>query len=310
MNATKRSFGARAARPPVTVFGVPTDVGGSARGTSMGPEALRVAGIEPLLRNLGYDVLDRGNVRGPRNPERPPVDGHRHLDEVVAWNRAVMDRSVRELRAGRMPLMLGGDHSVAIGSVAAVARHCRQLGRALRVFWLDAHADFNTHEVTPSGNLHGMPVACLCGFGPAPLLRLAGPPPTLSPSQVRQIGIRSVDPGESELVRLHGVPIDDMRHIGEVGIEAVMDDALRDLPADAHVHVSFDVDVLDPAVAPGTGTPVPGGLDEAQVAHVMRRLAATGRVGSVDVVEVNPALDQGNATARLAVSLTGLLLAR
>ena len=152
--------------PPVSLFGVPTDVGAGHQGTRMGPEALRIAGLAEALRGRGVDVVDRGNLEGPANPWQPPVEGYRHLDEVVAWNRAVRKASLAELRAGRMPVMLGGDHCLAIGSISAVADHCREQGRELRILWLDAHADFNTSNVTPSGNVHGMPVACLCGLGP------------------------------------------------------------------------------------------------------------------------------------------------
>jgi arginase len=186
--------------PPVSVFGVPTDIGASRRGASMGPEALRVAGLVEAIAARGIDVRDIGDVQGPRNPTSPPVDGYRHLDEVVAWNRAVFDASTRELQAGRLPIMLGGDHCLGIGAIAAVAAHCRATGKKLRVLWLDAHADFNTREITPSGNIHGMPVACLCGLGPERADRDGGFT-ALTPDQIRQIGIRSVDPGEKRLVQ-------------------------------------------------------------------------------------------------------------
>ena len=168
---------------PVSVFGVPTDIGASRRGASMGPEALRVAGLVEAIARRGVEVEDTGDVDGPRNPVSGPVDGYRHLAEVTAWNQAVFDASQRALAAGRMPLMLGGDHCLAIGSIAAVAAHCRATGKALRVLWLDAHADFNTREITPSGNLHGMPVACLCGMGPDPLVQLGGHAPAITPAQ-------------------------------------------------------------------------------------------------------------------------------
>src|SRR5690606_7741915 len=192
-------------------------------------EALRVANLVEALRARGVDVVDRGDVTGPRNPWQPPVDGYRHLDEVVAWNRAVMDMASAELEAGRMPVMLGGDHSLAMGSISAVARHCRARGKRLRVLWLDAHADFNTSAITPSGNVHGMPVACLCGLGPAALVDLGGAGPAVSPADVRQIGIRSVDAEEKRLVREHGLDIYDMRYIDEVGMKKVMEEALEGL---------------------------------------------------------------------------------
>lgn len=296
--------------PPVSILGAPTDIGAGTRGASMGPEALRVAGLVEALQARGIEVADRGNLEGPRNPWLPPADGYRHLDEVVAWNRTVMLATAAELEAGRMPILLGGDHSLAVGSITAVARHCRQAGRRLRVLWLDAHADFNTHDLTPSGNLHGMPVACLCGLGPAGLTTLGGDAPALSPDQIRQIGIRSVDRGEKRLVKDHGLDIYDMRYIDEVGMKRAMEEALEDLGEDSHLHVSFDVDVLDPGIAPGTGTRVPGGVDYREAQLIMEMIADSGRLGSLDIVEVNPALDQRNATAVLAVDLVESLFGK
>ena len=296
--------------PPVTLFGVPTDIGASRRGASMGPEALRVAGLVEAIAARGVDVRDAGDVQGPRNPTSPPVDGYRHLDEVVAWNRAVFEASTRELQAGRMPILLGGDHCLAMGSIAAVAAHCRATGRKLRVLWLDAHADFNTRDITPSGNLHGMPVACLCGLGPAPLTGLGGHVPAITPDQMRQIGIRSVDPGEKRLVKEYGLDIYDMRYIDEVGMRRTLEDALEGVDADTHLHVSFDVDMLDPAIAPGTGTRVPGGVNYREAQLIMEMVADTGQLGSLDLVEVNPALDRRNATARLAVDLVESLFGK
>lgn len=295
---------------PVSVYGVPTDVGAGTRGASMGPEALRVAGLVEALAARGVDVVDRGDVGGPRNPWTRPDGGYRHLDEVVAWNRAVMEMSAAELAAGRMPVMLGGDHSLAMGSITAVARHCRARGKRLRVLWIDAHADFNTSAITPSGNVHGMPVACLCGLGPDVLVNLGGEGPMLAPSDVRQIGIRSVDPEEKRLVREHGLDIYDMRYIDEVGMKQVMEAALAGLDGDTHLHVSFDVDVLDPTIAPGTGTRVPGGLDYREAQLMMEMIADAGGADSLDVVEVNPALDKRNRTARLAVDLVESLFGK
>ncbi|SHE44442.1 arginase [Thermomonas hydrothermalis] len=296
--------------PPVSVFGVPTDIGASRRGASMGPEALRVAGLVEALSARGVDVEDLGDLSGPRNPLSPPVDGYRHLDEVVAWNQAVYQRSRDVLAQGRMPILLGGDHCLAIGSIAAVAAHCRKAGKKLRVLWLDAHADFNTREITPSGNIHGMPVACLCGLGPDALTRLGGEAPAITPEQVRQIGIRSVDPGEKRLVKEYGLDIYDMRYIDEVGMRQTMEEVLEGVDEATHLHVSFDVDMLDPAIAPGTGTRVPGGVNYREAQLIMEMVADTGRLGSLDVVEVNPALDRRNMTAKLAVDLVESLFGK
>jgi arginase len=294
----------------VSLIGAPTDLGAGDRGARMGPEALRIAGLAEALQGRGIDVVDRGNLDGPRNPWQPPVDGYRHLDEVVAWNRAVMDAVGAELRQGRLPILLGGDHCLGVGSITAVARHCRDAGKQLRVLWLDAHADFNTHDVTPSGNVHGMPVACLCGIGPDALTRLGGEAPAVLPAQIRQIGIRSVDQGEKRLIKEHGLDVYDMRYIDEVGMKRAMEEALEGIDADTHVHVSFDVDFLDPSIAPGVGTTVPGGPNYREAQLVMEMIADSGRMGSLDIMELNPALDSRNATANLAVDLVESLFGK
>lgn len=296
--------------PAVSLIGVPTDIGAGDRGALMGPEALRVAGLAEALHGRGVDVLDRGNLMGPRNPWTGPVDGYRHLEQVVEWNRLVMEAVGRELREGRLPIMLGGDHCLGIGSITAVARHCRDSGKQLRVLWLDAHADFNTHSVTPSGNIHGMPVACLCGIGPDALTRLGGQAPAITPAEVRQIGIRSVDQGEKQLIKQHGLDVYDMRYIDEVGMKRTMEEALRGIDGNTHLHVSFDVDFLDPSIAPGVGTTVPGGPNYREAQLVMEMIADTGLMGSLDIVELNPALDSRNATALLAVDLVESLFGK
>ncbi|MCH7343749.1 arginase [Pelomonas sp. CA6] len=287
----------------VSLIGAPTDVGAGARGASMGPEALRVAGLAEALRGHGVDVLDRGNLSGPSNPWLPPVDGYRHLGEVAAWNQAVHDAVHQELQGGRMPILLGGDHCLGLGSISAVARHCRETGKKLRVLWLDAHADFNTSALTPSGNIHGMPVACLCGFGPQELISIGGQVPAISPKWVRQIGIRSVDAGEKRFVHEQELEVFDMRYIDEMGMRHTMELALATLDANTHLHVSFDVDFLDPDVAPGVGTTVPGGPTYREAQLCMEMIADTGRLASLDVMELNPALDVRNKTALIAVDL-------
>uniref|UniRef100_UPI00334090C1 arginase n=1 Tax=Castellaniella defragrans TaxID=75697 RepID=UPI00334090C1 len=290
------------------LIGAPTDVGAGTRGASMGPEALRVAGIAQALARQGFDVVDAGNLAGPPNPCLPPHEGYRHLSEVVQWNRLLYAAVEAQLRAGRLPVVLGGDHSLGIGSIGAVARHCRSQGRPLRVFWLDAHTDFNTAALTPSGNVHGMSVACLCGFGPDALVRLGGP--ALSPDDFRVIGARSVDAGERDFVREQGLEVYDMRAIDERGMRAVMRAALAGLPGDAHVHVSFDVDFLDAGIAPGVGTAVRGGPTWREAQLCMEMLADCGRVGSLDIVELNPALDVRNGTAQVAVELVESLFGK
>jgi arginase len=286
-----------------TLIGAPTDVGASDRGASMGPEALRVAGLRSALINRGLKVLDRGNLNGPGNPWLPAVNGYRHLAEVVEWNRLVHEAMHAELSQGRLPILLGGDHCLGIGSISAVARHCRDTGKKLRILWLDAHADFNTSELSPSGNIHGMPVACLCGFGPPELVQLGGHTPAINAQWIRQVGIRSVDSGEKRFVHEQGLEVFDMRYIDEMGVRHTMDLALADMDANTHLHVSFDVDFLDPDIAPGVGTTVPGGPSYREAQLCMEMIADTGRLASLDVMELNPALDVRNKTAELAVDL-------
>jgi len=287
----------------ISLIGAPTDIGAGARGASMGPEALRVANIGPVLVSHGLEVVDRGNLAGPPNPWLPPDAGYRHLDEVVAWNRLVHDAVHAELALGRLPILLGGDHCLGLGSISAVARHCRESGKKLRVLWLDAHADFNTSELTPSGNIHGMPVACLCGYGPKELIEIGGTVPAISPKAIRQIGIRSVDPGEKKFVHEVGLEVFDMRYIDEMGMRHTMELALATLDANTHLHVSFDVDFLDPDVAPGVGTTIPGGPTYREAQLCMEMIADTKRLASLDVMELNPALDVRNKTATIAVDL-------
>ncbi len=291
----------------ISLIGAPTDIGAGMRGASMGPEALRVANIASVLESHGLEVQDRGNLSGPRNPWLPPVDGYRHLAEVAEWNRSLHDAVFGELQLGRMPIVLGGDHCLGIGSISAVARHCRAVGKKLRVLWLDAHADFNTSALTPSGNIHGMPVACLCGFGPQALIEIGNQDghtgPAISPKWVRQIGIRSVDEGEKRFVHAQDLEVFDMRYIDEMGMRAAMELALALMDANTHLHVSFDVDFLDPDIAPGVGTTVRGGPSYREAQLCMEMIADTGRMGSMDVMELNPALDERNRTAEVAVDL-------
>ena len=287
----------------LTLIGAPTDVGASVLGASMGPDALRIAGIAGALRGRGLQVSDLGNLPGPGNPQAPASGGWRHLPEVTAWCQAVHVATARVLQAGALPLLMGGDHSLAIGSISAVAAHCRASGRRLKVLWLDAHADANTPASSPSGNLHGMPVACLLGQGPQQLVELGGAAPVLSARQITQIGVRSVDPLEKQFVNRQGIVVHDMRAIDEQGMRAVVQQALAGVDEHTHLHVSFDLDCLDPSVAPGVGTPVRGGPTYREMQLCMEMLADSGALASLDLVELNPALDTRNQTAELAVDL-------
>ncbi|MFD0668012.1 arginase [Ramlibacter sp. MAHUQ-53] len=290
-----------AAFPAVSLIGAPTDVGASVRGAGMGPDALRVAGLAEALRAQGLQVTDLGNLAGPPNPGLTPEAGVRHLPEVVAWNRAVFEAVDAALGRGHFPLLMGGDHCLAIGSISAIARHCRRQGRRLRVLWLDAHTDVNTEAISPSGNLHGMPVSCLLGHGPSQLTGWSGEVAALAAGDLDFIGIRSVDAQEKQEIRQLGLQVFDMRHIDEHGMLRTMAEALHDIDEDTHLHVSFDLDCLDPADAPGVGTAVRGGPTYREMQLCMEMIADTGRLASLDVVEINPALDVRNRTAELAV---------
>lgn len=305
-------------RRHAVLIGAPSDAGASIRGCSMGPDALRVAGLAEALEAQEVAVTDLGNLPGPTAVWRPeggagaekgraPV---RHLDAVVAWNRAIYTAGLQALGAGRIPVLLGGDHSLAVGSISAVARHCRENGRKLRVVWLDAHSDVNTEAISPSGNLHGMPVSCLLGHGPAELVGWSGQPAALTADDIDFVGVRSVDAAERRAVRELGLQVFDMRHIDEHGMRNTMLEVLHEVDENTHLHVSFDVDCLDPVDAPGVGTAVLGGPTYREMQLCMEMLADTGRLGSLDVVEVNPAQDNRNRTALLAVDLLGSLFGK
>ena len=291
-----------------TLIGLPTDVGASRLGAAMGPDALRVAQLAQALEHLGVQVQDLGNLPGPPNPRGDrDSQGMRNLAECLAWNQTAHDAVFQVLQQQRLPIMLGGDHTLATGSISAVARHCHATGKRLRVLWLDAHSDCNTPDNSPSGNLHGMPVASLCGLGPQSLAELSGAVPALPASAFCQIGLRSVDPSEKHMIRELGLEVYDMRAIDELGMREVMRRALTGVTGpqgeDVHLHLSFDVDFLDPDIAPGTGTPVRGGPTYREAQLCMEMIADTGRLASLDIVELNPALDLRNQTAELVVDL-------
>jgi arginase len=293
-----------APQPTVALIGAPTDIGAGRRGASMGPEALRVAGLDKSLRRLGCEVRDRGNVAGPINPEAPRTDGYRHLAEAEIWCRNVRDAVYSSLCAGELPILMGGDHSLAIGSLAALSRFCAEQGKTLAMLWLDAHSDFNTASSSPSGNIHGMPVAVICGHGPRELTGLAGQTPMLAADKIVQIGIRSVDEIEKRLVVGSGLVVYDMRRIDELRMRTAMDQALAYVAArGAHLHVSFDVDFLDPSIAPGVPSTVPGGPTYREAQLCMEMIHDSGLMRSLDIMELNPALDEGNRTAELCVEL-------
>lgn len=275
----------------------------------MGPQALRVAGLAQALQALGVPVIDAGDLVGPPRPiAHQDARGPHHLDEVIAWNRAAFQAVDLCLSEGDMPVLLGGDHSLAVGSISAVARHCHRQGRRLQVLWLDAHADVNDAATSPSGNLHGMPVACLLGCGPAPLVGWSGQPHALQAADIAFLGLRSVDTEEKTAIARLGLRVWDMRAIDERGMRHALSEALQGVDADTHLHVSLDLDVLDPAHAPGVSTGVPGGLTYREIQLCMEMIADTGCLRSLDVMEINPARDLRNRTVELAVQAVCSLL--
>ena len=288
----------------IALIGAPTDIGAAHRGASMAPEALRVAGIETALRRLGYPVKDLGNLTGPANPGAEPVGGYRHLGETAVWCRVVRDAVRPVIHAGHLPILLGGDHSLAIGSVAAIAAHCAERGTPLSVLWLDAHADFNSPDTTPTGNLHGMPVAVIAGHGPPPLTELGPARPMLDTSRIILLGVRSIDHVEKRMVMERGLEVYDMRRIDEDGMRKTMDDVLGRVAAvGGHLHVSLDVDFLDPSIAPGVGTTVSGGPTYREAQLCMEMIHDSRLMASLDIVELNPAFDVRNITGTLVMEL-------
>lgn len=290
----------------IKVIGVPLDLGGNRRGVDMGPSAIRVASLHARLRSLGYEVEDGGNL-AVALPEMGPFGDRRarYLGEIAATCAALAREVRKTLRSGFAPLVLGGDHSIAAGTVAGVSRHYQAgRGRRIGLLWIDAHADMNTPQTSPSGNVHGMPLACCVGLGPAPLSGLAGFRPMVRPRNVALVGVRDVDALEKPHVRNSGVRAFTMRHIDERGMRAVMEEAIR-IASDgtAGFHVSLDMDFVDPSEAPGVGTPIRGGGSYREAHLAMEMVSDAGRMLSMEIVEVNPVLDTGNRTAQLAVEL-------
>ena len=298
----------------VALIGAPVDEGAGAEGALMGPAALRVAGLARLLRDLGLDVEDRGDIPepAPQPSGLAAADAARcrHADRVAAWTRAIHDATYAALRDGRLPIMLGGDHSLSMGSVSAVARWCAEQGRPLAVLWLDAHADFNTPSTTPSGNMHGMSVAYFTGEASLRGLADGRPFTTVAPKDVHVFGLRSIDPDERERATAAGLQLSDMRRIDEFGVSALIRDYIDALPDDAHLHVSFDIDFLEPAIAPAVGTTVPGGATYREAHLIMEMLHDSELVGSYEIVELNPFMDERGRSAVLLAELSASLFGR
>jgi arginase len=289
----------------IAIIGVPLDLGAGRRGVDMGPSAVRVANLNARLASLGYDVEDLGNVHVSQ-PESEPEgpQNARYLPQITGTCTRLAELVRDALARGRVPVVLGGDHSIAAGTVAGVAAHHRARNEKLGLLWIDAHTDMNTPQTSPSGNVHGMPLACCVGLGPRELTHLLGFAPKIEPRNVALVGVRSVDDLERPHVKQSGVTAFTMRDIDERGLTAVMQDALRVVTdGTAGVHLSFDMDSIDPQEAPGVGTPVKGGLTYREAHLAMEILCDSRLVTSIEIVEVNPVIDEANRTAILAVEL-------
>ncbi len=322
----KEVLGRAAQQPPVTLLGVPLALGCSVAGVELGPAVMRATGLKKGLARLGYAVEDGGDIGPAPELDEDTTDASdnvalkhgnaaaegretvpvkmRHLAEITQTCQALAERVAEVLGAGRMPIVLGGDHAIAIGSVSGIARHFRQTGEAWGLLWFDAHADMNTPETTPSGNIHGMPLASLLGYGTSGLTHLCGFAPKIVPEACVHIGARDVDEGERRLIKQLGMRFITMREVDERGMSACMDEALALIKSRAEKFaVTFDIDVLDPGDAPGSGTLVRGGLTYREAHLAMERIAEADGLSALEVVEINTVLDINNRTAQLGVEL-------
>ena len=292
-------------KPKVRIIGVPMDLGQSRRGVDMGPSALRYAGLQGRLERLGYEVTDLGNVSVPNREEGLADTRKKRLQAITTVCQTIYEQGKVAQQDDAITIFLGGDHSMSVGSVKSVMNE-----QPIGVIWVDAHGDYNIPETSPSGNIHGMPVAILMAEGPQSLIEIGGAGSTLQPHQMVQIGVRDLDAPERRRVLASGIHVYTMRDIDEQGLGAIAYEALDSLRNYKHIHVSLDLDALDPAEAPGVGTPVPGGLTYREAHLLMEILGDSGLVRSIDVVEVNPILDRANHTAELAVGLVASLLGK
>jgi arginase len=289
----------------IRIIGVPMDLGASRRGVDMGPSALRVAGLQSRLKQLGRQVEDVGNVSVPQPEEQPYGEKKaRYLDEISQTCKGLAETVRKTLDEDMVPLVLGGDHSIAIGTVAGAAAHFNKKGKRIGVIWLDAHGDMNTPESSPSGNVHGMPLATIMGYGPPELTDLAGVKPMIEPRNVALVGIRELDSKERRFAKESGVHVFTMRDVDERGMREVMAEALRFAGDDtAGIAVSLDMDFVDPSDAPGVGTPVRGGVTYREAHLALEMIADSHAMVSFELVEINPVIDLHNTTALLGVEL-------
>jgi len=299
------ALGPRSTLQPVHIIGVPLDLGGGRRGVDMGPSAIRIAGLHARLNALGRSVVDTGNLPVPIAETRQPVDDRkRYVEEIAVVCGLLFDATLASLRSGALPLVLGGDHSLAAGSVSASAAWVGETtSMPLGLIWVDAHGDMNTPLTTTSGNVHGMPLAALLGQEPAELAAI-GPSPAVLAEHTVLVGIRNLDDQEKDRIRATGVHVFTIKDIDRDGIATIAERALALASAGTGgIHVSVDIDVCDPSIAPGVGTPVKGGLDYREAHMLMEMVADAGRMIALDLVEINPTLDVRNSTAELATEL-------
>ncbi|HEX8027839.1 MAG TPA: arginase [Vicinamibacterales bacterium] len=290
---------------PVHIIGVPLDLGGNRRGTDMGPSAFRIAGLAEQLTKLGIKVVDKGDVPSPIPEKKGAGDPHkRYVKEIARVCQRVFHTSLASFSEGAMPIVLGGDHSLGAGSVAAAAAHVRKSGKPLGLIWVDAHADMNNPSSSESGNVHGMPLAALLGTGPSELAHFDGAAPAVLARHTVLVGIRNLDEIEKQIVRASKVQVFTMKEVDRLGIAEVMERAIAIATrGTGGFHVSYDLDACDPTVAPGVGTPVKGGLSYREAHLVMETVAESGKMTSFDLVEVNPTLDIRNTTAEFGTEL-------
>ena len=289
----------------VSIIGFPMDLGADRRGVDMGPSALRIAGLQTKLEALGYKVNDLGDIKieimEKQKIKNPKL---KYLDEIIKTSKMLADKIEKVLEKGEFPICLGGDHSMALGTISGIASYCRNKKLKLGVIWIDAHSDMNTDETSPSGNIHGMPLAALMGLGCDELVNFLGFSPKILPENCALIGIRSVDEAEKMNIKKLKVPIYTMTDIDKLGIHRIIAKVLKQFREKVdHIHISFDVDSVDPSVAPGVGTPVPGGLSYREAHLLMETIAECGCMSSLEIAEVNPILDHKNQSASFIAEL-------
>jgi arginase len=295
----------------VRMIGVPMDLGAGRRGVDMGPSAVRYAGLGQLVQGLGFSYADGGDISVPLPEARAPGKGARYLKEIHRACERLAQRVEKLMDEGVMPLVVGGDHSMAIGTITGVSSHFRKRNEKLGLIWVDAHADMNTPETSPSGNIHGMPLGSVMGYGAPELVNLGGFSPKIDPDNVALIGIREVDPGEREIVLRSGIHYYEMMKVDARGMGAVIEEALAHaMRGTAGVHLSFDMDAVDPEVAPGVGTPVRGGLSLRESHLIMEVVSDSARLVSMEFAELNPIHDVANQTGQLLCELVGSALGK